>query len=214
MILFRNYMDYVDIHTHQEKEGKTILNCYPHEFCPKDGRWYSVGIHPWYVSGASLTDDFEKLKECACHPQVLALGECGLDKRSETDMDLQAIVFERQIELSEEIQKPMILHVVHVYNEIIRLRKEMKPRQPWIIHGFRGKAEIAAQLLRVGFYLSFGEHFSLESLHTIPLDRLFIETDESLLPIEGIYSKVAEGLSITSDILEKRIEENSSLFWK
>jgi len=207
-------MEFIDIHTHQRKEGKTIINCYPSDFYPQEGLWYSVGIHPWYVSEVSFNNDFRNLEKALVNPQVLALGECGLDKRCDEDLNLQIKVFEQQIKLSEKIRKPMILHVVHAFNEIIALYREFSPHQPWIIHGFRGKAEIAKQLLKEGLYLSIGEHYSQQSLSVIPDDRLFIETDESMLPIEVIYSNVAECLSIPIKQLVESVKRNSLLLWK
>lgn len=207
-------MEFIDIHTHQRKEGKTIINCYPSDFYPQEGLWYSVGIHPWYVSDVSSANDFRNLERALVHPQVLALGECGLDKRCDKNLNLQIKIFEQQIKLSEKIRKPMILHVVHAFNEIIALYREYSPHQPWIIHGFRGKAEIAKQLLKEGLYLSIGEHYSQQSLSVIPDDRLFIETDESMLPIGTIYSNVAEGLSIPIKQLVESVKRNSILFWK
>jgi len=207
-------MEFIDIHTHQRKEGKTIINCYPSDFYPQEGLWYSVGIHPWYVSEVSFNNDFRNLEKALVNPQVLALGECGLDKRCDKDLNLQIKIFEQQIKLSEKIRKPMILHVVHAFNEIIALYREFSPHQPWIIHGFRGKAEIAKQLLKEGLYLSIGEHYSQQSLSVIPDDRLFIETDESMLPIEVIYSNVAECLSIPIKQLVESVKRNSLLLWK
>jgi len=209
-------MELIDIHTHQKKEGRTIINCYPSDFYPQEGLWYSVGIHPWYVSDVSSTNDndFRNLEKAVVHPQVLALGECGLDKRCDKDLDLQIKIFEQQIKLSEKIRKPMILHVVHAYNEVITLYKKYSPHQSWIIHGFRGKAEITKQLLKEGFYFSVGEHYSQQSLSVIPIDRLFIETDESALPLDTIYSNVAKCLSIPMKQLVESVNRNSFLFWK
>ncbi len=207
-------MEFIDIHTHQRKGGKTIINCYPSDFYPQEGLWYSIGIHPWYVSDASFTNDFRTLEKAVVHPQVLGLGECGLDKRCDRDLNLQIKIFKQQIKLSEKIRKPMILHVVHAFNEIMALYREFSPCQPWIIHGFRGKAEIAGQLLKEGFYLSVGEHYSRQSLSVIPVDRLFIETDESELPIDTIYSNVAECLSMPIKQLVESVNRNSLLFWK
>ena len=174
-------MEFIDIHTHQRKEGKTIINCYPSDFYPQEGLWYSVGIHPWYVSEVSFNNDFRNLEKALVNPQVLALGECGLDKRCDKDLNLQIKIFEQQIKLSEKIRKPMILHVVHAFNEIIALYREFSPHQPWIIHGFRGKAEIAKQLLKEGLYLSIGEHYSQQSLSVISEGSGYFLKDPTIL---------------------------------
>lgn len=84
----------------------------------------------------------------------------------------------------------MILHVVKAFPEIMALRKSLKPTQQWIIHGFRGKPQLAESLLRAGFDISLGEHFNPASAAIIPPSRLFAETDESLLPIEEIVDRM------------------------
>ena len=75
----------VDIHTHRLPRipGTAIVNCYPDVFAPKEGEWYSVGIHPWYVPAAITSNvrcEMNVLSSLVGHPQVLAIGEAGLDK--------------------------------------------------------------------------------------------------------------------------------------
>lgn len=206
-------MTFVDIHTHFERKGKVIVNRYPADFSPIEGYWYSVGIHPWYVSEATLDADQQALAGIIANPLVLAIGEAGLDLKAETDLNLQKKAFRSQIELSEQVQKPMILHVVHAFHEVLALHKEYAPKQPWIIHGFRGKPETAIQLLNQGFYLSVGEHFPVKALHVIPLNRLFIETDESQKPVDFLYGTIAAELDLPIEELSEAISQNSSLFW-
>lgn len=81
-------------------------------------------------------------------------------------------------ELSETLRKPLILHIVKSFPEIIALRKQWKPTQPWIIHGFRGKPQLARELLAHGFHLSYGKKYNPASLAITPSSRLLRETDE------------------------------------
>lgn len=81
-------------------------------------------------------------------------------------------------ELSETLRKPLILHIVKSFPEIIALRKQWKPTQPWIIHGFRGKPQLARELLAHGFHLSYGKKYNPASLAITPASRLLRETDE------------------------------------
>jgi TatD DNase family protein len=74
----------------------------------------------------------EKLKDENC----FALGECGLDKITASDFELQKVVFKKQIQLSEKHQKPLIIHCVKAHQELIEIKKELKPKQVWIFHGF------------------------------------------------------------------------------
>ena len=122
---------------------------------------------------------------------MLAVGEAGLDKNSEASLSFQLEVFVHHVVLSERVGKPMVIHLVKALDELLRLKRELRPVQPWIIHGFRGKPALAETLIRHGFYLSFGEKYQEETLKQIPGDRLFLETDESDMPIEVCYKRAA-----------------------
>ena len=153
----------VDIHTHRRPQvpGTAIVNCFPESIVPQKEGWYSVGIHPWYIASfaASLNDSKARFEELLDHPQVLAVGEAGLDKLAEAPLTLQIEVFEYQARLAEEANKPLIIHLVKAVDELLKLKQKIQPVKPWIIHGFRGKAALAEEYLRHGFYLSFGEKY-------------------------------------------------------
>ena len=113
----------VDIHTHRlpQVPGTAIANCYPETFSPQSGGWYSVGIHPWHIgrsggehSGVegAVASRVCGLEELVRHPQVLAVGEAGLDKLADAPMDLQVEVFRCQACLAEEVGKPLVIHLV------------------------------------------------------------------------------------------------------
>ena len=129
------------------------------------------------------------------------MGECGLDKLRGASMDLQREVFRKCVELSEQRALPLIVHAVKCTDELIRMKKEINPRMPWILHGFRGRKELAMQYIDKGFYLSFGEKFDEESLRHTPVDRLFFETDDSKASIEMIYQKASEIYGLSVEIL-------------
>lgn len=150
----------------------------------------SVGIHPWDLENL---DQFwiERLMKIAEDNRVMMIGECGLDKNIETTPERQIEVFSEQIRLSELFQKPLIIHCVGRFNKLIELKKMFNPSQKWIVHGFRGKPQLAGQLLKARIDLSFGEKFNPESIQIAPIERLFIETDESAMPIERIYEQIA-----------------------
>ena len=127
-------MDILDIHTHRMpvELGQAIQNCQPAEFDPLAGAYYSVGIHPWYLTRENLDRQWEMLLAAIQCPQVLAIGEAGLDKLVRTDYMLQQEVFEKQAMLAHEMKYPLVIHAVRSANEIICLRKKMKPSNPWI----------------------------------------------------------------------------------
>lgn len=165
-----------------------------------DAKPVSAGLHPWYI-GADWEVQFDLLTSIAQEQRVVMIGEAGLDKVCQTDFELQKEVFLQQSELAEQLRKPLIIHCVKAWQEMMAFHKTSVPSVPWIIHGFRGKPELAEQLLAEGFYLSFGEHFNAESVRRTPLNRLCTETDESPQAIEDIYSAIAEIKGCTTEEL-------------
>lgn len=163
-------MSIVDIHTHRPRL-LSIIDIDPAETRPaplRPGLRYSVGIHPWSIPHATA-GAWATTCLLALDRRVLAIGETGLDRvRGEASLDLQILWLRRHAALAESVGKPLILHIVRCFPEIIALRNELQPRQPWIIHGFRGKPQLASELLRHGFRLSFGRKFNPESLAMTP----------------------------------------------
>lgn len=215
-----SYMEskFVDIHTHRVKDYDNliqIVNLDLGQPCPEQG-YYSYGIHPWALdnTGFQLDEAISLLEERLRSPNVLALGEAGLDKMHKESFEQQIILFERQIELSVDLQKPMILHNVKSHNEILALRKKHKAKQPWILHGFNGTEQDIRQLTGQGLYLSVGESLLhserkiTKSLKSIPLDQLFLETDMAEIGIETIYKAAANLLEMDLSALQTRIFAN------
>lgn len=213
----------LDIHTHHVAAvpRESILNVEPLRFASlvrggKDREkplaaphgYYSVGIHPWKVPEVEQAE-WECLKEAVKHPAVLAIGEAGLDKLALGDMALQKDVFVRQILLSESVGKPLIIHCVKAFNELIELKKKYRPRMPWIVHGFRNNLNIARQLLREGIYFSLGEKYQAEVLREVPLERLLAETDESAIDIRTIIGRMAGEKGVETVYLCDRVDENA-----
>lgn len=208
---------FVDIHTHTPKTGDNliqIVNMDLEQPCPKQG-YYSYGIHPWTLDNADFQEEkpLQMLKERLQLPNVVALGEVGLDK-FHADFERQMTVFERQIVLSENLKKPIILHDVKSHNEIIALRKKHKAKQPWILHGFNGTEQDIRQLTGQGLYLSVGESLLhperkiAKSLKDIPLELLFLETDMAEIGIETVYKAAAKVLDIDVIVLQRRLFTN------
>lgn len=204
-----------NIHTHRPaaQGSHEITNCTPARFAPQAGRWYSVGIHPWDLQNAAdgqatLPAQLEQLEQMARHPQVLAIGEAGLDHLAAAPMEIQLEAFRQQALLAEKTEKPLIIHLVKATDQLLALKKAMAPRQAWVIHGFRGKPQMAESLLHHGFHLSFGEKYQPESLRITPADRLFLETDESTVPIADIYARAAATRGITAEELRLYVAQN------
>lgn len=210
-------MDLYDIHTHDttstdegEQSHPYILNVYPLGFeDAKDAKLkccFSCGVHPWYSENAEPQLKF--LSEIANDNRIIAIGEAGYDKLKGADLASQRLIFESQIELSERLKKPLIIHCVKFWDELLASHKKFKPSQPWVIHGYRGKPELTRQLLAHGFMFSIGEKFNKDSVKEIPIDRLFCETDVHDVTIEEVYQNLADVLEIDVEDLAISIEQN------
>ena len=141
----------------------------------------------------------------------LSLGgeEYGMDRRWDTPLSRQEESFRQHVEESEREAKPLVIHCVKTLEIILQVRKEMKPRQPWVIHGFRGKPQQLQSLLSAGIYVSFGLHYNRESLLLCPLEKMFLETDDFATPIEPLYNEVAQLKGISVEALKQKIWENA-----
>lgn len=187
---------YIDVHTHNPYRDNVlaIKNLSISEIGNLDlsnkFQYYSIGIHPWEVHETN-SNAFEILDYWAANDAVKAIGECGLDKNSKAGLKEQSYYLERQVQISEKHQKPLIIHCVACFNEIISMKKMLRPTQDWIIHGFRSKPQLAKQLVAHGFSLSFGEKYNLMSVETTPLENICIETDTSSVDIMTIYKEIA-----------------------
>ena len=217
-------LNFIDIHTHTTKSRDNliqIVNLNLNQPCPEQG-YYSYGIHPWALDKADFQAEkaLQALEEKLELPQVIALGEAGLDKMHKASFERQIELFERQIELSEALQKPMILHDVRSHNEIIALRKKHKAKQPWILHGFSGTEQDVKQLIGQGFYLSVGENLlhPERNIHKsskfIDLNYLFLETDMAEIGVEKVYGTAANLLGMDLSALKTRIFANFASIFK
>nr|WP_320057077.1 TatD family hydrolase [uncultured Bacteroides sp.] len=203
-------MQLLDIHTHHLPlhPEQAIFSYSPEMLVAQLPTYCSVGIHPWYLTPDNLWEKWDWLLLAVHHPNVLAIGEAGLDKAVDVPFALQLDVFERQIELSEVMELPLIIHCVRAANEIVELKKRIQPHMPWIIHGFRGKKEQALQYIRHGIFLSFGERYQEEALRAVPIDRLFLETDESTIEISLLYEQAATIRSLSVESFTMHIQQN------
>jgi TatD DNase family protein len=138
--------DYIDIHTHGSRMSPGIFaveNLMAHEDrTPQDlGRQpFTYGIHPWHLTHESLGRLTENVRSATDSPNLIAIGEAGFDKLRGSDLETQRRAFELQVEISEEIRKPLFIHCVRAWDELLPAYKRLRPRMPWLIHGFRGNA--------------------------------------------------------------------------
>lgn len=197
---------YHNIHTHQFSNNPEIVelvNQYPKEV-DTNLPSFTVGIHPWYLNEERFDEELQLIEKYLSFENCKALGECGLDKRIKTSIDVQKKMLIPQLLLAEKYKKPVILHCVAAYQEIIRIKKELKLTVPLIIHGFSKNAQVAKSLWSNGFYLSFGKYLLLNPelenvLKTVPPEQIFLETDTMEQRIFDVYSKA-------QNILEKDVK--------
>ena len=208
-------MEFFNFHTHQFTNQPDILelvNQYPQEF-DASIPFYSIGIHPWYIKEDQIDEDLRIIEEKLQTENCLAIGECGLDKRIEISLEQQIIVFEKQLALAEKYKKPVVIHCVAAFQEVIAIKKKMKISVPMIIHGFSKNSQIANQLITAGFYLSFGKYLLKNpDLKTVflntPNDRFFLETDTIEESIKQVYDLASEYKNITINELQEVISSN------
>ena len=171
-----------------------------------------MGLHPWYLS--DYQQQFNELKTAAAHPNVVAIGECGLDRLCTTPWDVQLAAFRLQIQLARVLQKPLIIHCVQAFNELQQEFDITPPGVPIIIHGFNKAPAVAASLIRRGTYLSFGaallnqRHPAASVLAATPADQFFLETDDSPHTIIEIYRQAALVRYISVEALILQLESN------
>lgn len=208
-------MKFLNLHTHQFTNQETVLelvNQYPQEF-DATIPFYSIGIHPWYIIEDRLERDLEIIKSKLSAHNCLALGECGLDKRVEIPLELQQKVFEKQLLLAQKYNKPVVIHCVGAFQEVIAIKKQLKITVPMIIHGFSKNKQIAKELINNGFYISFGKYLlrnpELEAVFlTVPNDRFFLETDTISESIEEVYHLASKYKNIEIEELKIILNNN------
>jgi len=213
-------MSFFDVHTHKKSTQENVFsieNKYPNalDFTTP----FSIGIHPWFVNEGKINEALLSVEEKLQEENCVALGECGLDRVSTTDFELQKFVFKKQIGLSENYQKPLIIHCVKAFQEIIEIKKEVKPKQIWILHGFHQNLQIAESLLKNRSILSFGAAIInnkklQEVVLEIPLTSILLETDNAEIEIQAIYQKVAEIRKIEVEELQQQIHQNFKNIFK
>jgi TatD DNase family protein len=217
--------DYIDIHNHGARsvDGQfSIENLMAHEERLPDnepGLAFSIGIHPWFLTEENHEHLIDIVRKNKNHPDLIALGEAGFDRIKGPSVTLQRITFEEQIQIANEKSKPVFIHCVRAWDELLSEHRKLKPATPWLIHGFRGRKELALQLISKGMYLSFWFDFVLRPessnlLRELPKEKVFLETDGSGIDIETIYEKVAVDLTISVEELKAVIFSNFNKLFK
>jgi TatD DNase family protein len=197
-------------HTHCHSKNDVAI--FQRNILEKDfvDSWFSIGIHPQDSINLFDYDVFEReINQKKC----LAIGEIGLDKLIEIPLDKQFSTFKRQIEFSEHLELPVILHCVKAWNEVLAIRKKMNCKQQWIFHGFR-KVNLLESVIREKMMISIGTavlyDLRLQAIiPKIPEELLLLETDmDTENSIESVYECVSTLKNISLQELEIQIHKN------
>jgi TatD DNase family protein len=213
---------FIDFHAHHDRASSDLINLQtlhviPELLAESLPNTCSLGLHPWFVEIDTWEIAWVNLANLAKLSQVVAIGECGLDRNIDLSMEVQINILKKHIELAEAVHKPLIIHCVKAFAELIALKKSTKSSLPWIIHGFHKKAEVFQQLLKHDFYFSFGaailsDRASVsgvkQAIAAAPRGKFLLETDDRRdISIEQIYDRAALLRHVSLEILQTELIE-------
>lgn len=216
-------MRFTNFHTHRELNAENEVGCislnYDELHRISSGTHYTVGIHPWHTRRMPA-DAPKAIRTAAQNKNIIGIGEIGLDRLQGAPLEQQIELLKIQADFALELNKPIVIHCVRAWSELIGLLNTDRYRRlKKAVHGFRGKANLARQLIENNFYLSFGAILVnptpelSESLTLVPRNRLFLETDTSEMPIAEIYDAAADILDTTSTRLKEQLSANLADFF-
>lgn len=186
------------------KQAISIAEAYPFV--------YAV-VGAWPGNTGDMTEaDLDTYRHLAGHPKVVAIGEIGLDYHyDDVPREIQQHWFDRQMALADELGKPVVIHEREAHGDGMEIVRKWANKVPGVFHCFSGSAEMAQELVRLGWYVSFtgvvtfkNARRALESIAAVPMDRIMIETDcPYLAPVpyrgkrnhSGYVPKVAEKIA-------------------
>lgn len=201
---------FVNLHTHKELDdgsiGITNLDNFRCEL--SDSLLYSVGIHPWNAIDNNWIYYLDRVKELSENKSVVAIGECGFDNLK-GDSHIQDKLFAKQVEISEKVKKPLIIHSVGTHHKVLAAKKDFQPTQKWLLHSVLASVELGNQFMRENIYCSFAFRSlqnprSIQMFKRYPLNLIFFETDDSSVPIDMIYTFAATILNCDVESLKRQ----------
>lgn len=198
-------MNFTDAHSHFTfGETLTIVQS------DDKAAFRSEGVHP-VIDSQQAGEKLRLVEKLAANKQIVAVGECGLDKNSTLSTEEQLGIFKKQVHIAANHSLPVIVHCVSRWNELGLIIREF-PEQVFVIHGFR-KMKLAETLLRDNTFLSFGqallydEHLQ-EGIKAVPIDKILLETDDAVFDIKESYEKLAQLFSTDLQTVTSTVEAN------
>jgi TatD DNase family protein len=209
-------MQLINLHTHRTNETGDIqiLNVFAQDLTNDEPDFlFSSGLHPWHITDVNHEECFQAIDRVASQKNMLAVGECGLDRSVGVVFAIQEWCFRQQVQIANNYRKPLIIHCVRAYSDLLKLKKEGKSGVPWIIHGYRENLETTLSLIKHDFYFSVGDQLLKDKtkhdiFRSIPIERLFLETDDRDITISEIYSITAQILKLDEKELAQIVASN------
>lgn len=204
--------EWINIHRHGPAHTNewAIENRHAHFQQPLHG-FYSAGIHPWYID-AHWETYLQQIHALSTQSNMMAIGECGLDRICTTPFSLQQKVFAAQISLANQLNKPIIIHAVRTHEQVLQLLKKEHNEVPVIFHGYNKGLPLAIKIQEQGYYLSFGKDLlkpaTSHVLAQLNPAQLFLETDGTSMTIEAVYQQASAALNISPDELSLQLYKN------
>jgi TatD DNase family protein len=214
--LFRSDQ-YIDFHTHTRREDAPTDMCEIVSSASVLDVPFTLERHPWTTTSILSELEEKVIRSHLHHQNCLGLGEIGLDKVKGPPIAEQITILRQLLGIASDEKKSVVLHCVRAFDEMIALKKEFGGIEKWAIHGFAKHPDLAKQLIQHGFYLSLNvaklKH-PLDLLSSIPLNKLFLETDDSEELIEENYLCAAKCLKMDAAELIAQIARNANEFFR
>ncbi len=196
---------------------------------------YAV-VGGWPGNVGDMTEaDLEEYRQMAAHPKVLAIGEIGLDYYyDDVPHEVQKHWFRRQLDLAAELRMPVVIHERDAHGDAMEIVREYAARVTGVFHCYSGSAEMAKELVSLGWYISItgvvtfkNARKAVESVAAVPLERIMIETDAPYLapvPYRGrrnhsgyvleVAKKIAEIKGVSTEEVARVTLENGTRFFR
>jgi TatD DNase family protein len=206
---------YFNVHTHTiplAASEVAIVNEKPQVQGRAEGL-FSCGLHPWFLEESQTEEQWKTFQLAAEDKTCCAIGECGLDKVCTTNWSVQVYWFERQIIFANEVKKPLLIHCVRSFEEVIASLEKCNNQVPVVFHGFSKGEQLAAQLVAKGYYLSFGHHLknlkTADAFRNLSIERVFLENDSADVSIAEVYNLAAQLKECTLETLNHQLWANA-----
>lgn len=208
---------HIDFHTHTRRELAPMDACAIVSSARVLDTLFTLERHPWTTTSILSESEKETFISHLHHPNCLGLGEIGLDKVKGPPLAEQIAILRQLLQIASNEKKSVVLHCVKAFDEVIALKKEFGGIEKWAIHGFAKHPDLAKQLVQQGFYLSVNVSRMKQPsdvLSAIPVDKLFLETDDGEELIEENYLCAAKCLKMDAAELTAQIARNANGFFR